>query len=151
MASEALGDQRNLPKNMPVLGLLLGLLVGSVVVWVTLNDALKSEPVLQISFLRQIAYAIGMIVGGGIGGIIQLPIQGRAGEIPRFLRLLLGAALWVLFFFGSMYLGACLGASLFDSVGYVIGWFTGAILFLVVQSRFPRLSSRDNPSAAPPA
>jgi hypothetical protein len=137
MASEAPRDEGKLPKEI-LLGLLLGMLVGSVVVWVTVNDVLESESVLQSSFLRQMAYGIGVFVGGGIGGIIQLWKQGRTDEIARFLRFFLGAALWVIFFFGSMYLGAWLGERLFGSVGYWIGWFTGAVLFVVVQSRFPR-------------
>jgi hypothetical protein len=73
-----------------------------------------------------------MLVGGGIGGMIQLGKQGRAAEIPRFLRHLLGAALWVIFLFGSMYLGAWLGDRLFGPVGYFIGWFTGAVFFVLL-------------------
>jgi hypothetical protein len=150
MASEAPRDQGKPPEEI-LLGLLLGMLVGSVVVWVTLNDVLESESVLQSSYLRQMAYGIGVLVGGGIGGIIQLWKQGRTAAITRFLRWLLGSALLVIFFFGSMYLGAWLGDSLFGRVGYVIGWLTGAVLFFVVQSRFPRLSSCEQSSAPPPA
>jgi hypothetical protein len=150
MASETPGGQRKLPK-VPMVGLLLGLLVGSVAAWVTLNDAVESEVVLQNSFLRQIAYLIPMLVGGCIGGIIHLRKQGRTAEIARFLHVFLGAALWVVFFFGSMYLGAWLGERLFGSVEYWIGWFTGAVLFVVVQSRFPRRSSSEKPPVPPPA
>jgi hypothetical protein len=85
MASETPRGQHNVLKEMPVLGLLLGLLVGSVVLWVTLNDVFEHDPVLPISFLRQIAYAIVMLVGGGIGGMIQLGKQGRARPRPRAL------------------------------------------------------------------
>jgi hypothetical protein len=151
MASETPGGQRKLPMKLPMVGMLLGLLVGSVVAWVTLNDVLESEVVLQISFLRQIAYLIPMLIGVCIGGIIHLRKQGRTAEIARFLRTFLGAALWVVFFFGSMYLGAWLGERLFGSVGYWIGWFTGAVLFVVVQSRFPRRSWSEKPPVPPPA
>jgi hypothetical protein len=147
MASETPGGQRKLPMKLPMVGLLLG----SVVVWVTLNDVLESEVVLQNSFLRQIAYLVPMLVGGCIGGIIHLRKQGRTAEIARFLRIFLGAALWVVYFFGSMYLGAWLGERLFGSVGYWIGWFTGAVLFVAVQSRFPRRSSSEKPPLPPPA
>ena len=88
MASETPAGRQTLSMG----GLLLGFLVGSVVVWVTLNDVLESEPVLQISFLRQIAYAIGWLVGGSIGGITQLQRQGRTAVIPWFLALLAGEA-----------------------------------------------------------
>jgi hypothetical protein len=151
MANETPGSQRKLPMKLPMVGLFLGLLVGSVVAWVTLNDVLESEIVLQFSFLRQIAYLIPMLICGCIGGIIHLRKQGRTAEIAGFLRIFLGAALWVVFFFGSMYLGAWLGVRLFDSVGYWIGWFTGAVLFFVVQSRFPHRSSGEKPPVPPPA
>jgi len=144
MAGEAPVDQGKRPKKMPVLGLLFGLPVGFVVVWVTLNNLLESEPTLH-PFLTQIAYLIGIVVGGGIGGISQLRTQRRTAETARFLRFLLGATLWAILFFGSMYLGGWLGERLFGRVGYFIGWFTTAILFFVVW--FPRPSWSEQPSA----
>jgi hypothetical protein len=151
VARDTPDGQQKMFKEMPIIGLLLGCLAGSLVTWVTLNDVLESEIVLQFSFLRQIAYLIPMLVGGCIGGIIHLRKQGRTAEIARFLHVFLGAALWVVFFFGSMYLGAWLGERLFGSVEYWIGWFTGAVLFVVVQSRFPRRSSSEKPPVPPPA
>jgi hypothetical protein len=145
MASELPGAPPKLPIKLPRVGLLLGSLIGCVAVWVTLHDLLESEPFLQISFVKQMVFAIGIIAGGGIGGVFQLLKQGRTAEFPWFLRRLFGATLWVIFFFGSMYLGVWLGEKLFGPVGYLIGSIASGVLLV-----FVRLSWSENPSVAPP-
>ena len=151
MASEAPGDQGMLPKTVLVLGLVLGFLVGFHVLWVTLTHVLEPEFVRQIPFLWQTPLVIGGLVGGGIGGIIQLGTQGRAAEIPRFLRLLLRLALWVIFFFVTLFLGAWLGERLYGLVGYWIGSVASGVLLVFVRSWLARRSSSQKPSAPPPA
>jgi hypothetical protein len=136
---------------VPVLGTLLGFLVAFHVIWVTLTDVLEPEVVRQIPFLWQIPVVIGGVVGGGVGGIIQLGTQGRAAEIPRFLRLLLRVALGVLFVFVSLFLGARLGERLYGLVGYWTGSVASAVLLVFVRIRLGRRSSREKPSAPPAA
>ena len=148
MASET---QRKVPMKLPMVGLLLGLLVGSVVAWVTLNRVLESEAVLQILFWRQVGYLIPIFVGGGLGGIIQLWKQGRAAEIARFLRRLLGGALRVIFLFGSLFLGAWLGERLHGSVGHDVGLVVSAVRVLPVWCWLICRSSSEQSSAPPPA
>jgi hypothetical protein len=151
MASESPSDQRKPEMKLPMVGLLLGLLVGAVVVWVTLNDVLESESVPQITFLRQMAYLIPMLVGGGIGGIIELWKQARTGEIARFLRRLLGGALRLIFLFVSLFLGAWLGERLYGSVGHDVGLVVSAVLVLPVWFWLICRSSSEQLSAPPPA
>jgi hypothetical protein len=142
MASEAPGDQGKLSRPVPVLGPLLGFLVGFHVVWVTLTAVLEPELVRQIPFLWQIPLVIGGLAGAGISGILQLATQGRAAEIPCLLRLLLRAALWLTFFFVSLFLGAWLGERLFGHVGYWIGSVASFVLIALVRAGFERRSSR---------
>lgn len=149
MASETPGGHGKLPKKMPLVGLLLGFLVGGVVIWVTLQDV--PESVRQIPFLLQIPILLGIFVCGGIDGIIQLWTQGRAFEIPRFFRLLLGGVLWMIFLLGSLFLGAWLGERLCGRAGYWIGSVATAVLCFFVRSRFPRLSSSEKTPVPPPA
>jgi hypothetical protein len=149
VARDTPDGQQKMFKEMPIIGLLLGCLAGSLVTWVTLNDVLESESVLQIAFLRQIAYLLGMMVGGSIGGILELRKEGREAEIPRFVRRLLRTFLWVFFMFLSLYLGGWLGEQLFGDVGYVIGWFAGGALFFVVAAPV-RPSWSDNLWSPPP-
>jgi hypothetical protein len=150
MAREGSGDQETLPKRVPVLGPLLGFLVGFHVLWVTLTAVLEPEVVRQIPFLWQIPPVIGGLVGGGIGGIIQLGIQGRAAEIPRFLRLLLRVAFWVSFCFVSLFLGAWLGERLYGGLGYWVGLVSSGVLVAFVRFWHARPSSREQPSTPPP-
>jgi hypothetical protein len=146
MASDT---QRKVTMNLPMVGLLLGLLVGSVVAWVTLNRVLESEAVLQILFWRQVGYLIPIFVGGGIGGIIQLWKQGRAAEIARFLRRLLRSALWLIFLYLWLFLGAWLGERV--SVGHDVGLLVSAVLILPVWCWLICRSSSEQSSAPPPA
>jgi hypothetical protein len=151
MASEAPVEQGKPPKKMPVLGFLLGLFVGAVALWVTLNYLLEAESTLQNPFLWQILYLIGMYVGGGIGGLIQLRKQGRAAEVPSFFRLLLVAALSLSLLFGSMSLATWLGERLHGRVGYWVGLLgSGLLWFLIECWRHSRSSSEKSP-APPPA
>jgi hypothetical protein len=126
---------------VPVLGPLLGFVAGFHVVWVTVTHVLEPEVVRQIPFLWQIPLVIGGLVGGGVGGIIQLGTQGRAAEIPPFVRLILRAALWVIVFFVSMFLGARLGERLHGGVGGWIGSVASAVLVVLVRSWLARRSS----------
>jgi hypothetical protein len=137
--------------QVPVLGTLLGFLVGFHVLWATVTHALEPEFVRQVPFLWQIPLLIGALVGGGVGGTIQLGIQGRAAEIPRLLRLLLWIALWVSLCLASMFLGAWLGERLCGSAGYWIGLVASGVLLVVVRSWLARRSSAEKPSAPPPA
>ena len=146
MASDT---QRKVTMNLPMVGLLLGLLVGSVVAWVTLNQVLESEAVLQVLFWRQVGYLIPIFVGGGIGGIIQLWKQGRAAEIARFLRRLLGGALWLSLLYVWLFLGAWLGERV--SVGHDVGLLVSAVLVLPGWCWLICRSSSEQSSAPPPA
>src|SRR5438270_1575642 len=151
MARAAPDEQGKRPKQVPVLGPLLGFLVGFHVLWVTLTNVLEPEFVRQIPFLWQIPLLIGGLVGGGIAGIIQLGTQGRAAEIPQFLRLLLRVALSVIAVFVSMFLGAWLGERLYGPVGWWIGSVASGVLLVFVRSWLARRSSSEKPSAPPPA
>jgi hypothetical protein len=150
MASEPPGDQGKRPKQVPVLGPLLGFLAGFHALWVTLTHVLEPEFVRQIPFLWQIPLVIGALVGGGVGGIIQLGIQGRAADMPRLLRLLLRVALWVIFSFVLLFLGARLGQRCYGRVGEWVGLLGCAFLLFFVRSRLDRRSSSENPAALPP-
>jgi hypothetical protein len=134
MPSDTPAGQVKLAMKQPMAGLLLGLLAGSVAAWVMLHDVLESEDVLQISVIRQFAYLIPMLIGASLGGLIELWKQGRTADIALFVRFFAGATAWVVLFFGSMYAGAWLGEWLLGSVGYGIGWFTGAGVFVAVQN-----------------
>jgi hypothetical protein len=93
---------------------------------------------------------IGALVGGGVGGIIQLGIQGRAADIPRLLRLLLRVALSVIFSFVLLFLGARLGQRFYGRVGEWVGLLGCAFLLFFVRSRLDRRSSSETPAALPP-
>jgi hypothetical protein len=144
MASEAPHDRRTWPLQVPVLGPLLGFVVGFHVVWVPLTHVLEPGFVRQIPFLWQIPLVIGGFVGGGIGGIIQLGTQGRAAQIPRFLRLLVRAALWVTVFFVLLFLGTWLGERLYGGVGGWIGSLASFGLVVFVRCWLARRSSSNH-------
>jgi hypothetical protein len=87
MSSELPGDAGRLPKWVPVRGPLLGILVLFVMSAVVLSSFRAELTTKETEFIFfQTGVILSFIIGGGIGGIIQLLRQGRTAEIPRFFR-----------------------------------------------------------------
>jgi len=141
MASEAPGDQEKVPK--PVLGMILGIVCVYVVVSRTVNEVVGSELPWRVASILT-----GVLVGGGVGGLIQLRIRGQAADIPRFLRHFFLSLLKMFFLlWAPMLLAGWLGDRLYGSVGHDIGLVAGAVLTLPVWFWFLARSSREKPSA----
>jgi hypothetical protein len=152
MASGARGEQGKLPRQVPVLGTLLGFVVVFVVLSVTLKQVFPTELDWESRIALQAAtFIIGLIVGGGIGGLIQLRKQGRVAEVPRFLRhLFLSLVKFLFLLWVPMFLAAWLGERLYGRVGHSVGLVASAVLLFLVQCWLVRRSSSEKPSIPPP-
>jgi hypothetical protein len=134
MASKAPRDQGKPP--VPVLGTIFGTVVVSVPLSRTLREVLGTEFDRAISpgiVSLTISFVVGLLVGGGIGGLIQLWKQGRAADIPSFLRHLIFSVLKFLFLFWvPLFLGAWLGDRFYGSVGHDVGLVISAVVITLV-------------------
>jgi len=138
--------------NQPVLGPFLGILTVYAVLRVLLHAAVGFDYRWEINVLNGCTvFFTALMVGGSIGGVIQLWKQGRAAEIRGFLRNMLGVLCRFLFMGGPMFLGGWLGDRFYGSVGYDIGLVVGAVLTIPVMWWLAFRSSREKPSSSPPA
>jgi hypothetical protein len=146
MASEARGDQGKLPK--PVLGTLLGFFLVYGALRVVLNALVGFDFGWAINFIHGwTVVIIALLVGAGLGGLIQLWTQGRAAEIPRFLRQLYLSLFKLLFFLWvPMFLAAWLGDRLYGSMGHDIGLVVSAVLIIPIWCWLVGRSSGEKPS-----
>jgi hypothetical protein len=138
MASET---RKDVQTKVPVLGALMGTFLVYGFLRMVLHEFIGFDFPWEINtIIAVMILLISLIVGGSIGGLIQLQKQGRTAEIPSFLRYLLANVVRLVLLWAVMVLGDWLGETFYGRVGGLIGLVASGVLFFVVQLRFPRLS-----------
>jgi hypothetical protein len=152
MAIELPSEPGKPPRHVPLLGTFLGIFIAYGLLRVMLNALIGFDFAWEINAINSwMVVIIGLIVGGSIGGVIQLRHQGRAADIPSFLRRVLLGGLDLFLIWVPMFLAYWLGERLAGGVGALVGLVGSAVLIFLVQRRFFHRPLSEKPSAPPPA
>ena len=152
MASVAPREQAKRSRQRPVLGPFLGFVIVYAVLRVLLYAAVGFGFLSKINDINPfVFFFIALLVGGSLGGLIQLWKQGKTAEIPGFLRHMLVVSLKFLLMWVPMFLAAWLGERSYGSVGHDIGLVAGAVVIIPVLWWLAVRSAREQAPAPPPA